>query len=190
MFLEHLLYIRLRRQVLGHRLVQPGLVTQFRLPVRVGQAAHIKHQVGIHRHATLEAKRLDKERRAWLRLIQQAQLDRIAQLIQVQAGGVDLEVGQVNDRPQQFGLVLDGFGQRAMRAAQWVASTGFGEALEQGLFVGVQVQHIAMDVLGPHFFEQLRETCEVAGQVAGVDRDGDQRLRQFGVNQCAFRQFR
>ncbi len=180
----------MRSQVLGHRLIKAGLITQFRLPVRIGQAAHIKHQIGIHRHPTLEAKRLDQKCGARLWLVQQAQLDGIPQLIQVQAGGVDLEVGQIDDRSQQRGLVLDGFGQRAVRAAEGVAATGFGKTLEQCLLIGVQVQHIAIDMLGAYFLKQLRKALKMAGQVAGVNRDGNQGLRQLGVDQCTFRQLR
>ncbi|MNI69166.1 hypothetical protein D3C73_1249000 [compost metagenome] len=109
--LEHFLDVGLRRQVIGHRLVEPGLLAQFRLPVRIGQAAHIEYQIGVDRHATLEPERLDEECRTGFRLVQQAQLDGIAQLIQVQAGGVELEVGQVGNRPEQGGLVVDRLGQ-------------------------------------------------------------------------------
>lgn len=105
-------------QVIGDGLIQSGLITQFRLPIRVGQASHIEYQVGVHRHAALKTKRLHQKRRAWLRLVQKAQLDGIAQLVQVKAGRVDLEVGEVNDRSQQLGFIFDGFCQRAMRAAE------------------------------------------------------------------------
>ena len=176
----------MRRQVIGNRLVQPGLIAQLRLPVRIGQTTHVKYEVGVYRHAPLEAKGLNKERGAGFRLVQQAQLDGVTQLVKVQAGGVDLEVGQVNDRPQQLGLVLDGFGQRAVRAAQRVAATGFRKALEQRFFVGIQVQHVAMDVLGAYLFEQFREAREVAGQVACVNGHRHQRLCQLGMDQGAF----
>ncbi|MNI88881.1 hypothetical protein D3C73_1462210 [compost metagenome] len=84
---------------------------QFGLPVRVGQAAYIENQVCIDRHATLEAERLDQECGAGLRLIEQAQLDRVAQLVKVEAGSVDLQVGEVGDWPQQFAFHADRFGQ-------------------------------------------------------------------------------
>jgi hypothetical protein len=80
--------------------IEPGL-REAPVSSRVGQAAHVEYQVGIHRHAALETEGLDQKRRAGLRLVQQAQLDRVTQLIQVQVGGVDLEVGQVGDRAEQ-----------------------------------------------------------------------------------------
>src|SRR5450830_411708 len=73
--LVHLLDVGLCGQVFGHRLVEPGLLTQFRFPVGVGQAAYVEHQVGIHRHPALETERLDQEGGARLRLVQQAQFD-------------------------------------------------------------------------------------------------------------------
>ena len=69
-------------------------------------------------------------------------------------------------------------------------SACLGETLEQGLFVGIQVQHITMNMLGPDFLKQYRETFKMAGQVAGINRNGDQGLGQFSMDQRAFRQFR
>ncbi|MNE27052.1 hypothetical protein D3C80_1204450 [compost metagenome] len=138
-------------------MIEPGLFAQLRFPVRVGQAAHIEHQVGVHRHAALEAEGFHQERSPRLRLIQQTQFDGIAQLIEVQAGGVDLEIGEVGNRPEQDALDADGFGQRAVGVGQGVTSAGFRETLEQGFFVGVQVQHIALDVAGTDFLEQVGE---------------------------------
>ncbi|MOA57499.1 hypothetical protein D3C78_1816920 [compost metagenome] len=47
-----------------------------------------------------------------------------------------------------------------------------------------------MDVFGPDIFKQFGKACQVARQVARIDGHGYQRLRQFGVNQRAFGQFR
>ncbi|MNR04292.1 hypothetical protein D3C85_1202370 [compost metagenome] len=134
-------------------MIQPGLFAQFWFPVRVGQAAHIEYQVGIDRHAALEPERLHQEGGAWLGLVQQAQLDGVTKLVEVQVGRIDLEVRQIGYRPQQGGLILNGFGQRAIGAAQRMATAGFREALEQGLFVGVQIQYVAFYVPGADFFQ-------------------------------------
>ncbi|MNV86896.1 hypothetical protein D3C71_1809630 [compost metagenome] len=92
-------------------MIKPGLRAQFRLPVGIGQATYVEHQIGVDRHATLEAERLDQESGAGLRLVQQAQLDGIAQLIQVQVSRVYLEVGQVGNRSEQAGFIVDRLGQ-------------------------------------------------------------------------------
>ena len=52
----HLIHISLCRQVVDDRLIQPRVGAQVRLLIRIGQAAYVEHQVGIYRHAALEAK--------------------------------------------------------------------------------------------------------------------------------------
>ncbi|MCY1346899.1 hypothetical protein D9M69_329970 [compost metagenome] len=166
------------------------MVAQLGLPVRIGQAAYIEHQVGIHRHAALEAEGLDQEGGARLGFVEQAQLDGVAQLVEVEAGGVDLQVGEVGDGAEQGGFVANRFGQRPRLVGQWMAPAGLGEALEQGLVVGIEEQHVTVDMPGADLVEQFGKALQLAGQVACVDRHGDQRLEQFGVQQGALGQFR
>ena len=109
--LEHLFYIRLCGQVVCNGLVQARLFAQLGFPIGVGQAAYIKHQVSIDRHAALKTKRLHQKSGAGFRLVQKAQFDGIAQLLQVQIGGVNGQVSKVDDGPQQLGLISNGFGQ-------------------------------------------------------------------------------
>ena len=99
--------------------------------------------------------------------------------------GVDLQVGMIDDCRQQQLLVTNRLGQRTAFVGQRVAPTGFGEALEQGFVVGIQIQHVALNMPGANFFEQFGETLELAGQVARVDRHGNLRVQQFGVQQGA-----
>ncbi|MNN51023.1 hypothetical protein D3C81_1656380 [compost metagenome] len=109
--LKHFFDLRLCRQVFSHRRIETRLRAQFRLPVGVGQAAHIEYQIRVYRHAALEAKGLDQKCGPRLRLVQQTQLDGVAQLVQVQVGGVDLQVGEVGNRAEQGGFILDRLGQ-------------------------------------------------------------------------------
>ncbi len=146
------------------------MIAQLGLPVGVRQAAHIEHQVGVDWHAALEAKGFDEERGAGFRLVQQAQFDGVAQLIEVEAGGVQLKVGEVGDRSEQLALVANRLRQRTGVGGQRVAPAGFRESFEQRLVVGVEIQHIAVDVVVPHFLQQFGEALQLAGQVAGVDR--------------------
>ncbi|MNE22577.1 hypothetical protein D3C80_1157930 [compost metagenome] len=67
--LIHFLDIRLGVQVVAHHLFQAAVLAQVRLPVGVGQAAHVEHQVGVHRHAALEAEGFDQERGTGFRLV-------------------------------------------------------------------------------------------------------------------------
>ncbi len=158
------------------------MVAQFWLPVRIGQAAHVEYQVCIDRHAALETKRLDQKRSAWFGLVQQTKLERVAQLIEVQVGGVDLQVGQIDDRAKQCSLVAYRFGQRTICRAQGVAAPGFREALEQGGFVCIQVQHVALNIARTYFIQHLRKTGQMAGQVAGIYRNRQQGFGEFCVD--------
>src|SRR5690554_7086115 len=56
---HHLFGQGLPFQEVDHRLVGAGVLAQAGIPVRIGQAAHIKYIIGIHRHAVLEAERLE-----------------------------------------------------------------------------------------------------------------------------------
>ena len=49
-------------QELDHRRVAAGERAQLRVVVRIGQAAHVEHQVGVERNAVLEAERLEQQR--------------------------------------------------------------------------------------------------------------------------------
>ena len=94
-----------------HRGIAPGERSQHRVVVRVGQAAHIEHQVGIQRDAVLVAERLEQQRQA--RAIQFDELlDPGAQRIGVEFGGVDV-MADVADLGEQFTLVADAFRQGA-----------------------------------------------------------------------------
>ena len=52
---EHAVDVAIRGQKLDHRFVLASKRPQLRLIVRVGQAAHVEHHVGIQRNAVLKA---------------------------------------------------------------------------------------------------------------------------------------
>ncbi|MCY1359462.1 hypothetical protein D9M69_460340 [compost metagenome] len=155
--LIHLLDVGLPGQVLGDGRLQTRMVAQLWLPVGVGQATHIEHQIGIHGHATLEAEGFDQESGAGLRLVQQAQLDGVAQLVKVEVRGVDLQVGEIGDGRQQQLLVLDGFCQGAVVIGQRMAPARLGKTLEQGVVLGIEVEHVALDMAAAGFIQQFGE---------------------------------
>ena len=57
----HVAELALRLQEPPHRRIQPGEAAELRLPVGVGQAADIKHQVGVHRHPVLVGEGLEQQ---------------------------------------------------------------------------------------------------------------------------------
>ena len=62
--LIHFLRQRRALQKLDHRRIASGKRAQQRVIVRVGQAAHVVHQVGIQRHTMLETKGFEQQGKA------------------------------------------------------------------------------------------------------------------------------
>ena len=54
---EHVTHLVVACQVADHWLILAGQVAQAGLVVRIRQHAHIKHEIGVYRHAALESKR-------------------------------------------------------------------------------------------------------------------------------------
>ena len=109
--LLHGLHLGLRGQEIGHWRVASGELAQGGFVMRVGQHAHIKHVVGVHRHAALEGEGLEHQRH--LRIgcagelfdvgLQPHRTDR--------AGIHNMRFGA--DAEQQFALQFDGLHQVA-----------------------------------------------------------------------------
>ena len=62
--LDHPSDIGLALEELDDLGILSGQRTQLRVVVRVGQAAHVEHQVGVERNAVLEAERLEQQGQA------------------------------------------------------------------------------------------------------------------------------
>src|SRR5690606_15014066 len=89
--LIHLLHIGLGFQIVANGFVLATEGAQIGLPVGVGQAAHIEHQVRIHRHTTFEAEGLDEDGGPVVLTAQKTMLELVTQLIEGQVAGVDLQ---------------------------------------------------------------------------------------------------
>ena len=59
---QHLFDVLVTRQERNHRLIQTCHLAQFSLPVWVGQAAYVEHEIGINRNTVLKRERLEKQR--------------------------------------------------------------------------------------------------------------------------------
>ena len=60
--LIHFLHDGVMPEELLHRWRQTRQIAQFRLPIRIRQAAHVKQQIGVHGGAILEAEGLKRQR--------------------------------------------------------------------------------------------------------------------------------
>ena len=117
--------------------------------MRIGQAAHVEHQIGIQRQAVLEAEGFEQQRQA--RAIQRDELlDPCAQRIGVEFAGVDV-MADVGDLGEQFAFLADAFRQGLSFVetgiAQRMQAACFGKAFDQRLGLRIEEQHMHVDVL-------------------------------------------
>ena len=134
---EELLGAGLVEDVRRHLLVQAGVRAQLRDPVRVGQEPHVHDQVGVDRQAVLEAEGHDGGPQLGLLLARELGVHLGAQLVHVQAGGVDHQVGVAAQLAQQFALGVDAVDDAAV-ALEGVRAAHRLEAAHQGVVRGLQ----------------------------------------------------
>ncbi len=67
-------------------------------------------------------------------------------------------------------------------------AAGFRKALDQYVVTRGQEQHVTLDSCIAYVLQQLGEACQVVGQVAGVDADGDFRQAEI-ILSCLAGQF-
>ena len=138
------------RRVLAGQRRQRGLV------MRVGQAAHIEHEIGIQRHAVLEAERLEQQRE--LRRIDGDQvLDPATQRRGRQVAGVESKA-EFAGLGQQVAFVVDGLGERARVARKRMPAARFREPLDQRVDLGVEVEKAHIPPGATRMRDGLRES--------------------------------
>ena len=93
--------------------VVPGERSQRLVPVRVGEEAHVHHDVGVERQPVLVAEALDRDLELRRALVLEHGDEPLLQLVDVELGGVDHQVGVLLDRVQRRPLVLDRLQQPA-----------------------------------------------------------------------------
>ena len=150
-----------------------------RIPVGVGQKAHVKEEIGIDRRAVFEAKGLqgDDERR---RGIAEDGAQTVFQLVNAIAAGVEDDVGEIHQGVQQMAFVFNRFrqGARAFGAdVQRVRAARFAVAAHEDVGVGGQKENLDVGVLAQRA-DFFRQGSKVGG-VARIHGDRD-RLRLFG----------
>ena len=131
-------------EVLDDRRVAPGERGETGLPVRIGQAAHVEHEIGIARNAVPIREGFEQDRHAAFAAPADALTDQLAQLVHAGARGVDDQVGCVGDRLQQLAFLAQRVGQTEPLATQRMPAARFAVALQQRVLVGAQEQHFAV----------------------------------------------
>ena len=169
---EHLGDDRMALEVFDDRRIAAGERGEARLPVGIGQAAHVEHEVGVARHAVPVREGLEQDRHAAFAAAADALADELAQLVHRGARGVDDQVGGVGDRLQQLALLAQRLRQAEPFAAQRMPPARLAIALEQRFLVGAQEQHLAVHAALLELRDQSRHRGDLGGAVAGIDADG------------------
>ena len=134
----------LAEHVVAHRRVEAAQRPQLGHPVRVGQEPAVGDQVRVHRQPVLVAERDDVQPQPGQRVAAEVAVHPGAQLVHVQRGRVEDDVGVAADLAQQLPLRGDAVENRA-RALHGVRPAHVLEALDEGRVGGLEEQHVRGD---------------------------------------------
>ena len=79
-------------------------MAQRRLPVGIGEAAHVEHEIGVARNPVLVAEGFEHEREAPVGAAVDALADQLAQRVHPHGRGVDHQIRRRDDRLQELAL--------------------------------------------------------------------------------------
>ena len=138
-----------------------------RVPVGVGQKAHVEKEIGIDRRAVFEAEGLqgDDERRGG---VTEDGAQTVFQLVNAVAAGVEDDVGEIHQGVQQMAFVFNRFRQRARAFGadvQRVRAACFAVAAHEDVGVGGEKQDLDVGVLA-----QCADFVGQGGEVGGIAR--------------------
>ncbi len=167
-------------EVVNDRLVQAGEGLEFCLPVGIGQAPDVEQEVDITGDSVLETKRLKEDRSLGRRRPGHTDPHQVAQFVDVGAGGIDVDIGELANRVQPLALQFDRLGQRAVMAGQGMAAAGLAVATDQGVGEGIEEHHLALDATRLGGEEQVGQVFEFLGVAAGVHPNG--RIAEYLVD--------
>ncbi|SCF99680.1 hypothetical protein GA0115255_115112 [Streptomyces sp. Ncost-T6T-2b] len=140
-------------------------------PVRVGQEAAVDDQVGVDGQAVLVAEGHHRGPQLRLGLARELGVHLGPQLVHVEAGGVDDQVGVAAQLAQQVALGRDAVDDAPVALEGVRAADGL-EAAHEGVVGGLQEDDPPGDVLGLQVREGFAEVVEEA-PASYVDDDGD-----------------
>src|SRR5882724_5461202 len=125
-----------RTNVTAYLGILTGEFAQTRDEMGVGKEPHIENQVGIGGHGIAVAETDHGDEHGTLVGIFEALGDEMAQLVDVELGGVNYDVGEFSDGLHEPALMAQAFADGEM-FAEWVGAAGLAIATEQSVFAGV-----------------------------------------------------
>src|SRR5262249_1867350 len=125
-------------KVLDDFRIDTALRGEFRLPIGIGQATDVEHEVGVERDAVLVPEGLEQQREPG-RIHADEILDpqtqrRRRKLARIEAIAERSHVGE------SFALELDRLGERALLIRKRMPSARLGETLDQGLCLRIEIE--------------------------------------------------
>ena len=141
----------------GHRFIQTGHWTQFRIPVRVWQKAHVKDVIGIDRDTVLKAEGFEDHGQFAFSFTQQPGAQHFRQLVNRHLRGIDNQIGPRAQGLQQIALFIDGAFQRQILARQRMQATGVAVSTDQRVAIGIEKQQLRRKALRQVFHRLLED---------------------------------
>src|SRR5882672_3242110 len=168
--LEHRSDFRLLLKEGDHGRIEATQGPKPRIVVGIGEAAHVEDEIRIQGNALLVAERFEQEHHRFGSDVEQI-LDPVAQGIRQQIGGVEA-LPDLAYRSEELPLECETFLESARAGCERVAPASLGEALDQGIVLGVEKKEAQIHAL-------VLERGDVSGNLlegisgAGVDAHRD-----------------
>ena len=160
--LKEFIALRVGKHIVPDSLVQAGQPPQLRNVVRIGQKAHVKDQVGLHRHPVLEAEGKDMHLHLPLLFpLGKEGQELAAQLAQGQTGGIHDPVRPLPQGSQDLPLHLDSLLQGVILLPQGMDPPGLLIALDNRPVRGVHEQNPVAALHGRQTIQGLEEPLKI-----------------------------
>ena len=129
----------------AHRLLQPGERLELRVPVRVGQEAHVEDEIGLERDAVLEPERHDVDPQLLGdRCARHDGEEPVLELADREAARVDHVVGELTRARQPAPLLRDAGLDAAARGLERVPVAGLAEPADKAGIARLEVDELEL----------------------------------------------
>src|SRR5579863_1652367 len=159
-------FVRLREgfDIARHSRILAGKWTQPRDKVRVGKEAHIENQIGVGGHAIAISETDQRNQKRALAARLETIGDELAQLVNVELGGINYNVRKLLDRRHHLALPPQSLTHRAIMTER-VRAASFAESPQQGFLAGLdehQLGGVSLAVKLANSFRKLQELTSLA----------------------------